>query len=605
MEKFQKLLHRIVPVLCCLVLVISLFPTVPASAEDAAGEDPPMEQPGLDDSAAYVITSVSGVWLLNETVSLTSELSNVPVNFTCNGTSFKSIDLTPIDVLAGTKGVLKYCSVSGSRVTVCTSTSGWTSEFYRTLDFGAEPQIVWAVLSSWLEANATYVGESTPKEYTYRVQVGTNSFTYTTTSDSIDLDMVVSADGYRIQVDGYEEDYYIRDEQMSGSTFQYVGLSASGVYDEVQYPVGSYTLTLTADNPNLNLDPVYKYPLFIDPNGGTWNGLAEQSVFWDFPTADIDNIVDPVRSGYTFTGWSVSGSGEFWTDEYPYSYTYEDGAGYLTANWTEDTIIEPDPDPVDPTPDPDPDPDPDPGTGLSYSHTIFIAGESFVFTSSTGAPAVTIYVLPDRVQLKSGSDERFWYYSGSASFLGIRDKGTNTFHEINAYFSVLGANGSNKVTTFVVELGGHELPLFYTTVYIDGLPFRFSAVDTSPDVTVTVHSTYVSLTDGVTTLTFTPSDIGFLGLASTPDGTVVCPDGLTISVLGKNSSDTAHYFFSCYEEKQSDDPLGDIRVDFVSWLKDAAGAFLSFEIYPGLSLDEIVYFILVVQLLLWFLRVVM
>ena len=45
-----------------------------------------------------------------------------------------------------------------------------------------------------------------------------------------------------------------------------------------------------------------------------------------------------------------------------------------------------------------------------------------------------------------------------------------------------------------------------------------------------------------------------------------------------------------------------VNFDVVSWLKDATGSFLDFEIAPGFSFNKILWIILVVGLLLWFFK---
>ena len=50
------------------------------------------------------------------------------------------------------------------------------------------------------------------------------------------------------------------------------------------------------------------YSLTIDPNGGTYDGSSEKSTF-NLEYNDSKTIVAPVRTGYTFTGWEITGAG--------------------------------------------------------------------------------------------------------------------------------------------------------------------------------------------------------------------------------------------------------------------------------------------------------
>ena len=90
--------------------------------------------------------------------------------------------------------------------------------------------------------------------------------------------------------------------------------------------------TLTGD---LNLVAKWEqieYKVQFDPNGGTWDGSSE-SIIQQVADGSIASVkpADPVRPGYTFTGWWYNGeSWNFETDTVSGDLT-------LTAGWTEDT----------------------------------------------------------------------------------------------------------------------------------------------------------------------------------------------------------------------------------------------------------------------------
>lgn len=73
-------------------------------------------------------------------------------------------------------------------------------------------------------------------------------------------------------------------------------------------------------------EPVTSYTLTINPNGGSYSGVTSVSG----KKGDTVSIGTPTRSGYTFNGWTKSGSGSFSNS----IYTFGEGNGTLTASWT-------------------------------------------------------------------------------------------------------------------------------------------------------------------------------------------------------------------------------------------------------------------------------
>ena len=74
--------------------------------------------------------------------------------------------------------------------------------------------------------------------------------------------------------------------------------------------------------------------LRVDPNGGTWNGSADvQSFTENYGVAK--SIPDPVRPGYTFSGWVKSDAFHGSLNNAVYTFGAEDSAtDILTASWT-------------------------------------------------------------------------------------------------------------------------------------------------------------------------------------------------------------------------------------------------------------------------------
>ena len=68
--------------------------------------------------------------------------------------------------------------------------------------------------------------------------------------------------------------------------------------------------------------------LTVDPNGGEWEGSSSQQTFSQAPTS-TKLIASPSRTGYTFTGWSLTGGGSLSGETYTFGAT----SGTLTAQW--------------------------------------------------------------------------------------------------------------------------------------------------------------------------------------------------------------------------------------------------------------------------------
>lgn len=69
--------------------------------------------------------------------------------------------------------------------------------------------------------------------------------------------------------------------------------------------------------------------LTVNPNNGTWNGSTSTQSFSQAPTS-TKTIANPTRTGYTFSGWTLSGGGSISSGVY----TFGDSNGTLTANWS-------------------------------------------------------------------------------------------------------------------------------------------------------------------------------------------------------------------------------------------------------------------------------
>ena len=96
-----------------------------------------------------------------------------------------------------------------------------------------------------------------------------------------------------------------------------------------------YTFSMPMQDVSMTADAEINHStLKVDPNGGTWNGSADvQSFTENYGVAK--SIPDPVRPGYTFSGWVKSDGFHGSLNNAVYTFGAEDGAvDVLTASWT-------------------------------------------------------------------------------------------------------------------------------------------------------------------------------------------------------------------------------------------------------------------------------
>ena len=96
-----------------------------------------------------------------------------------------------------------------------------------------------------------------------------------------------------------------------------------------------YTFSMPMQDVSMTADAEINHStLRVDPNGGTWNGSADvQSFTENYGVAK--SIPDPVRPGYTFSGWVKSDAFHGSLNNAVYTFGAEDGVtDILTASWT-------------------------------------------------------------------------------------------------------------------------------------------------------------------------------------------------------------------------------------------------------------------------------
>ena len=87
--------------------------------------------------------------------------------------------------------------------------------------------------------------------------------------------------------------------------YRFTGWSITGTGASINgttFIIGTTEATLTANWEKMN------YNLQVNPNGGTWEGSANAQNF-TIVYEGTKGIPNPTRTGFTFSGWSLSGAG--------------------------------------------------------------------------------------------------------------------------------------------------------------------------------------------------------------------------------------------------------------------------------------------------------
>ena len=94
------------------------------------------------------------------------------------------------------------------------------------------------------------------------------------------------------------------------------------------YESGQTVDTIASDITLYPICSINQYVLTVNPNGGTWQSSTSASTITrNYGTTTT--IYDPIRNGYKFTGWTLTGKGSLSGT----TYKFGAGAGTLTANW--------------------------------------------------------------------------------------------------------------------------------------------------------------------------------------------------------------------------------------------------------------------------------
>lgn len=109
------------------------------------------EIPEYNGETELLVPTVSGVWVFNETLPISTEDLLQEVNFISGGTEFVRM-LRTYEAKEDTN-IVNYSDERGKESGDYYS-NGWNGDEYRTIDFGTTPQEVSEEFYTWLTANA-------------------------------------------------------------------------------------------------------------------------------------------------------------------------------------------------------------------------------------------------------------------------------------------------------------------------------------------------------------------------------------------------------------------------------------------------------------------
>lgn len=232
-----------------------------------------------------------------------------------------------------------------------------------------------------------------------------------------------------------------------------------------------------------------EYTLTFDLDGGEWSdGSSGGTVTGDPDDWLCPNV--PVRSGYIFAGWALSGAGEYDADSN--EFCFGEGDSTLTALWTSNEL-------------------------LVYKTTLTIGDQTYVFTRSNARPEVNLSVSSTGATLTSDmASETYTYtYSGDGTFQGLTRDASGATIDFPVGSSTTIDGGSNIV---LYPISTTYDP-YTSVVTIGSEQFSFSSPTEQPAATVSVTDTGARLYYGSMSYTYTYSGEGtFQGLSYSETG---------------------------------------------------------------------------------------
>ena len=207
---------------------------------------------------------------------------------------------------------------------------------------------------------------------------------------------------------GYDSTKSVPNPTREGYTFTGWTKDGAGTLSGTTYTFALGDCTLTA-NWIIN-----SYTLTVNPNGGTWNGSSSSQSFTQ-NYATTKSIPNPdAREGYTFTGWSRSGSGSLSGT----TFTFGAGDCTLTANWSINSYSLS----VDPN-----------GGTWNGSSSVSSVSQNYATTKSLTAPSRTGYSLGAWVLDGGGSISTFGKLHSKSADPFFMDGTNSTYVYNNSY----------------------------------------------------------------------------------------------------------------------------------------------------------------------------
>ena len=210
--------------------------------------------------------------------------------------------------------------------------TGYTFKGYYTKENGQGDQIINenGYITDKM-TNTTYTANATLYAYytanTYTVTYNSNGGSGTMANDTAIYNSNFITTKNTFARTGYTFNGWNEKTDGTGTVW---GLTTSGVYESGKSWKWTYTKNITL----YAQWKVNSYTLTVNPNGGTWNNSTSAStITQNYGTTYT--LANPTKPGYTFTGWTLSGKGSLSGS----TYTFADGAGTLTANYTESNYI--------------------------------------------------------------------------------------------------------------------------------------------------------------------------------------------------------------------------------------------------------------------------
>lgn len=239
---------------------------------------------------------------------------------------------------------------------------------------------------------------------------------------------------------------------------------------------------------------------------------------------------------------------------------------------------------------------------------------SFNFAGSNPTSAITLYVDSDGGTFTHGLRSYFVPSVEASRFLGFDGDGDGVADFVPGQTYEIGA-GHTSATTVSLSAVYSENPILTTTVTIynnDGTLRRFSYTATSSDsssglspvLRMRINAYGANFYSGdtlVATWLVAGNDEepeGFLGLTGKRFGNFPSY-GLGADItLGGQSTSSEYTFYIVYNTLPSTPD-----VDWTSWIITAVGGFFDFELWPGLSLGDLLLVVISIGVLFAFLKI--